>query len=210
MIVQCDFDGTITRNNVSVLLRENFARFNWRKVEADYLDGNLTVEQSNILQYAHIKEPKEKLQECVLQNIQVRPGFKEFVSFCREKDIRFVLVSSGLDFYIETILTYIGVSVPELYCAHTTFTDGGIAVSYTDPMGNIVDTGFKVGYLQWLKKSGGKVSYLGDGLSDFEAAQQADFVFATGYLFKSLKAESITCHRFDDFHDILSQLYPLL
>ncbi|GAH48434.1 unnamed protein product, partial [marine sediment metagenome] len=56
MIIQCDFDGTIIRNNLSVLLREHFARGNWRRIEDDYLHGKLTVEQSNKLQFALIKE----------------------------------------------------------------------------------------------------------------------------------------------------------
>ena len=65
MIIQCDFDGTITRNNLSVLLRENFALDGWQKIDSDYSHGYLTVEQSNKLQYAFIRESKEKLQEFV-------------------------------------------------------------------------------------------------------------------------------------------------
>jgi len=210
MIIQCDFDGTITRNNTSVLLRERFATFGWQEIEEDYMKGKFTVEQSNIMQYARIREPREELQEFVIQNVQVRSGFGEFVDFCRERDIRFVVVSSGLDFYIETVLAQIGVSIPELYCAHTDFTDDGIVVSYTDPGGNTIDRGFKVGYLRWLKENGSKISYMGDGLSDFEAARQADYVFATNYLFNSLKAEPVACYRFSDFNDIRRQLTPLL
>ncbi len=32
MIIQCDFDGTITRKNLSILLRENFAHGGWQKL----------------------------------------------------------------------------------------------------------------------------------------------------------------------------------
>jgi 2-hydroxy-3-keto-5-methylthiopentenyl-1-phosphate phosphatase len=39
MIIQCDFDGTIIRNNLSVLIREHFAPDAWRAIEADYLEG---------------------------------------------------------------------------------------------------------------------------------------------------------------------------
>ena len=65
MIIQCDFDGTIIKNNLSVLLRETFAQGDWQSIESDYLLGQLTVEQSNRLQFTFIKEPKEKLQEFV-------------------------------------------------------------------------------------------------------------------------------------------------
>jgi len=205
MIIQCDFDGTITKNNLSVLLRENFAHGDWHKIEADYLQGQLTVEQSNTLQYALIREPKEKLQEFVRQHIEVRAGFTEFVMYCRESAIPFVIVSSGLDFYIEAVLEQIGMPDLELHCGQTYFDKDGILVSYSGPEGNIIDEGFKRKYLIWLKKRDKKIIYIGDGLSDVEAACHADHVFATGHLVRLLRAESSLCSVFSDFNDILHQ-----
>ena len=206
MIIQCDFDGTITRNNLSTLLRENFAHGDWQKIESSYLHGQLTVEQSNKLQYALIKEPKEKLQEFVRQHIEVRPGFKEFVKYCQGNAIQFVIVSSGLDFYIETVLAQIGMSDLEIHCGQTAFREDGIDVFYTDPEGNTIDRGFKIKYLTSLKKQGKSIIYVGDGLSDLEAARQADHVFAIGYLLTLLRAESVTCGSFTDFYDLLHQV----
>jgi len=39
MIVQCDSDGTITTNNLSLVLRERLAVGDWQKIESDYLRG---------------------------------------------------------------------------------------------------------------------------------------------------------------------------
>ena len=206
MIIQCDFDGTITRNNLSVLLREEYACGDWQKIEADYLHGHLTVEQSNRLQFSFIKEPKEKLQEFVRRHIEVRPGFVEFVRYCRESAIPFVIVSSGLDFYIEAVLAEIGMPGLELHCGHTSFDKDGIIVTYTGPEGNTINRGFKKKYLARLKKRGKNIVYIGDGLSDLEAARQADHVFATGHLVKLLGGQSIPCRSFSDFHDLLHQL----
>jgi len=205
MIIQCDFDGTIIRNNLSVLLREKYACGDWQKIESDYLNGHLTVEQSNKLQFAFIKEPNEKLQEFVHRNIEVRPGFVEFVRYCEESSIPFVIVSSGLDFYIETVLQQIGLSDLEVRCGHTSFGKDGIIVTYTDPEGNTISRGFKKKYLAWLKKRGKSITYIGDGLSDLEAACQADHVFATGHLVKLLGGQSIPCRSFSDFHELLHQ-----
>ncbi len=206
MIIQCDFDGTITSNNLSILLREHFARGNWRRIDSDYLHSKLTVEQSTQLQFSLIKEPKEKLQEFVFQHIEVRPGFVEFVRYCRESAIPFVIVSSGLDFYIEPVLLEIGMPDLELHCGRTSFSRDGIDVAYYDPEGNIVSEGFKKKHLAWLRKRDKNIIYIGDGLSDLEAACQADHVFATGHLVKLLGAQSITCSSFSDFHDLLYQL----
>ena len=203
MIIQCDFDGTIITNNMSLLLREKFATGGWRQIENDYLHGYLTVEQSNMLQYALIKEPKEKLQEFVCQHIEVRPGFLEFVKYCRDTGIPLVIVSSGLDFYIETVLIQIGMRNLELHCGQTAFGKDGIIVSYTDPEGNIINEGFKKKYLAWLKKRDNNIIYIGDGLSDLEAARNADYVFATGHLLRLLSADSIAYSAFSDFYDLL-------
>ena len=209
MIIQCDFDGTIPRNNLSVLLRQRFARGDWQKIESDYLDGNLTVEQSNRLQYALIKEPKERLQEFVSQHVEVRPGFTEFASYCQDTGVPLVIVSSGLDFYIETALVHISMEDLEVHSGQTSFGKDGIAVSYTDPAGNTTDEGFKRKYLTWLRKRDSTIVYIGDGLSDSEAARGADHIFATDHLLRLLRAESVVCNAFSDFHDVLSQVRQL-
>jgi 2-hydroxy-3-keto-5-methylthiopentenyl-1-phosphate phosphatase len=206
MIIQCDFDGTIIRNNLSVLLREKYACGDWQKIDSDYLHGHITVEQSNKLQFALIKEPKERLQAFVRQHIELRPGFVEFVRYCQENAIHFAIVSSGLDFYIEPVLAEIGMPDLELHCGQTSFSHDGIDVFYIDPEGNVLNQGFKKKYLTWLKERGTNIIYLGDGLSDLEAACQADHVFATGHLTTLLKEEHISWSSFDNFIDIRNKL----
>jgi len=207
MIIQCDFDGTITRNNLSILLREKYACGNWRKIDVDYLHGRLTVEQSNQMQFTLIKEPEEKLQEFIRQHIEVRPGFAKFISYCRKNGIPIVIVSSGLDFYIKTVLNNLALSDLELHCGQTCFGKDGINITYRDPKGEIITEGFKRKYLTSLKKRDQSVIYIGDGLSDLEAACLADYILATGQLPELLRAESVPYHSFSDFHDVIRQLH---
>ena len=206
MIIQCDFDGTIIRNNLSVLIRERFAPEAWRAIETDYLEGRITVEESNRRQFALIKEPKERLQEFVRRNIDVRQDFLEFTANCEAKGNLLVIVSSGLDFYIETVLSEIGMPNIELYCGKTEFTEKGIMVSYTDEEGNTIEDGFKIACMNWLKKRDNPIIYIGDGLSDLEAARSANYVFATGHLAKLLEEEYISWSSFDNFIDISNKL----
>ena len=206
MIIQCDFDGTIIRNNLSLLLRETFAQGDWQRIESDYLLGQLTVEQSNRLQFTFIKETKEKLQEFVSRHIKLRSGFVEFVRYCRKSDIPIVIVSSGLDFYIKPVLAQISMPDLELHCGQTSFGKDGIIVSYYDPEGNIINKGFKRKHLSSLKKRDNNVVYIGDGLSDLEAARQADYVFATGHLSKLLSLESALYYPFSNFQDVLHRV----
>ncbi|GAH25025.1 unnamed protein product, partial [marine sediment metagenome] len=155
---------------------------------------------------ALIKEPKERLQEFVRQHIELRPGFVEFVRYCQESAMPFVIVSSGLDFYIEPVLAQISVPDLELHCGQTSFGKNGIAVSYTDLEGNMVNEGFKYKCLTWLKKRGKDIIYIGDGLSDLEAARHANHIFATGHLLDLFNSEPVVCNRFSDFYDLLRQV----
>ena len=94
----------------------------------------------------------------------------------------------------------------ELHCGRTSFNRDGIDVSYYDPDGNIINQGFKNKYLTWLKKREKNIIYLGDGLSDLEAARQADHVFATGHLLDLLGTQSIACSAFSNFYDLFHQV----
>lgn len=209
MIIQCDFDGTIIKNNLSVLIREYFAPESWRVIEEDYLEGRITVEESNRRQFALIKASKERLQEFVRYHIQIRQGFPEFVADCEADGNDLVIVSSGLDFYIETVLKELDIFNIELYCGKTEFTEKGIVVRYTDHMGNGIEYGFKGIYLNWLKKRDRSVIYIGDGLSDLEAARNASYVFATGHLVTLLNEEHIPWSSFNNFFDVINRLILL-
>jgi len=203
MIIQCDFDGTIITNNLSILIREYFAPRNWQDMESDYLRGNISVERSNKFQFELIREPKVKLQEFICQHITLRAGFIDFVNYCTEVHLPLVIVSSGLDFYIEAVLKKIGLPNLELHCAKTTFLHKGIDVSYYSPEGNLINEGFKSCYYKWLQKRGGDVIYIGDDLSDLNAALKAKHVFATGDLQSLLDRESTPYYSYSDFHYIL-------
>ena len=206
VIIQCDFDGTIIVNNMSLLLREQFARSDWRAIETDYLAGRLTVEESNRRQYLMIKEPREVLESFVTRNIKLRPGFLEFVSHCRVSGFRLAIVSSGLDFYVETVLKNIGLPEMEVYCAQTFFGQDGITVQYMDPKGHPVTDGFKQRCLTWLRSQGGPIAYIGDGLSDLDAATGADYAYATNHLHRLLEEASVPHYPFSTFTEILSQM----
>jgi len=131
------------------------------------------------------------------------------VSYCQQNAIQFVIVSSGLDFYIDAVLAHIGITDLEMYCGRAVFGNDGVSVYYTSPEGIKINEGFKYQYLNCLKKRGSPVIYIGDGLSDFQAAREASYVFATGHLLELLRAESVPCSRFIDFHDLARQLQRL-
>ena len=206
LLVQCDFDDTVADGNVSVAIREVFASDEWRSMEREFLDGELSgeisVEESNIRQYPLVRASLDEIQDFVLGNVVMRFGFEQFVEYCIAVDIRLVIVSSGLDIYIKPTLELLGYDHLEVYAARAEVTENGIAVSYADPSGTPITRGFKESYLRHFKEQGHTVVYVGDGRSDIAAASEADFVIARAELEEHFRQEGLPHHAFENFEDV--------
>ena len=64
----------------------------------------------------------------------------------------------------------------------------------------------KCSVIKKLKEKYKKVLYIGDGQSDFCAADKADILFAKGSLLKYCKTNNISSIEFENFNDILKYL----
>ncbi|MFC2051692.1 MtnX-like HAD-IB family phosphatase [Chloroflexota bacterium] len=205
-LVQCDFDGTITEEDTSFMMLDTFADGDWRQLLKEYQDGRISVGCFNTKAFAMVKADKKSLLEVVKDNVKVRPGFLELVTCCRRKGFRFVIVSNGLDFYIEEILRDIGLGDIEVFAAQTRFHPGGLTVRYVGPDGNHMDDAFKDAYVDLFLGEGYRVIYVGNGASDVSPARQCHHIFATGTLLTRCKQENLGCVPFDDFTEVVSAL----
>ena len=202
LIVQCDFDDTITVGNVSTLIRDTFGPEGWLAMEEDYHSGKFSVEQSNIRQFALIKVTQGQIEDLVRSQVAAREGFVEFVESCLRTGIRLVIVSSGLDLYIKPTLDRLGLSDLEFHSGKAHVTPDGIELEYTDAYGSSMTKGLKESYTRKFKEAGHTVIYVGDGLSDIQPAQEADFVIARSTLEKHLRAKNAPHYSFSTFDDV--------
>ena len=201
-MIQCDFDDTITDGNVSQIIREAFAPPGWNAMEDEYLEGKLSVEESNIAQFALITADRREIEEYVLGAVVVRFAFDEFVDYCRGEGIRLVVVSSGLDLYIRPVMVQLGLNDLEVHSGKAETSPDGMKVEYTDPSGLELTRGFKESYVRHFKGQGHSVIYLGDGLSDQVPAQEADFVIARSRLEQHMSSNGLPHYSFDTFSDV--------
>ena len=202
LLVQCDFDDTITDGNVSVAIREVFGPDGWRSMEREFQDGQFSVEESNIRQYALLKASQKDIEDFVLGSVVIRFGFEQFVEYCRAVEIKVVIVSSGLDLYINPAIQPLGYDDLEVYSAQARVTGDGIAVSYKDPSGAALTRGFKESYVRHFKEQGHTVIYVGDGLSDIVPASDADYVIARDTLAAHARASGLSYHSFETYEDV--------
>ena len=201
LLVQCDFDDTITDGNVSVAIREVFGPDGWRSMEREFQDGKFSVEESNIRQYALVKASQEDIEDFVLGDVVLRFGFEQFVEYCRAVEIKMVIVSSGLDLYINPVIQPLGYDL-EVYSAQARVSGAGITVSYKDPSGAPLTRGFKESYVRHFKEQGHTVVYVGDGLSDIVPASEADYVIARDTLEEHSRANGLSYHSFETYEDV--------
>ena len=209
--VQCDFDGTITEEDVSFLLLDTFADGDWRQLLAEYMEGKIPVGAFNRRAFAMVKTDRPTLTDFVLKSdrVKVRPGFDELLNYCSRKGLEFVIVSNGLIFYIEAILESLGIKGIEVFAAQNQFSPKGVKVQYIGPDGSEMDAGFKEAHTELLVKRGYSVIYIGNGVSDIFPSRRAIRVFATGDLLRRCREEKLECMPFNDLNDVVRGLETL-
>ena len=205
-LVQCDFDGTITEEDMGYLLLNSFARGDWRRLLAEYREGKMSVGLFNTRAFATVKADKQALVNFVRSRVKIRAGFHELLACCQRRGFRFVIVSNGMVFYIAAILRDTGVDNIEILAAHADFTPEGIDSRYIGPEGKQIEDGFKEAYIRLFLKEGYRVVYIGNGLSDSFPAKQAHHVFATSELLTYCKETNLNCTPFADFNDVIRGL----
>ncbi|MFC1927899.1 MtnX-like HAD-IB family phosphatase [Chloroflexota bacterium] len=206
ILVQSDFDGTITEEDASFFLLDAFAQGDWRRLFQQYKEHRISVGEFNTRAFAMVKADKHRLLESLQGNVKVRAGFHELVNYCLEKGLRFVIVSNGLDFYIRAVLKDLGLGDLEVHAAEASFHPAGMKVRYVGPDGKRVNDGFKEAYMESFLTLGYSVIYMGNGDSDVAPAKHAHRVFATGDLLAYGKENDLKCKPFKDFREVVEDL----
>jgi 2-hydroxy-3-keto-5-methylthiopentenyl-1-phosphate phosphatase len=205
-LVQCDFDGTVTEEDTSFFLLDAFAQGDWRRLLREYKEHKISVGEFNTKAFAMVKADKSTLLEALEGKIRVRAGFHELVNYCKRRGFRLVIVSNGLDFYIEATLKDLGLENIEVHAAKASFHTEGMKVQYMGPDDKRLEDGFKEAYTKSFLKLGYRVIYVGNGESDFAPAEYANHVFATGELLTYCRDNNLNYKPFENFIDVVKDI----
>jgi 2-hydroxy-3-keto-5-methylthiopentenyl-1-phosphate phosphatase len=205
-LVQCDFDGTVTEEDTSFFLLDAFAQGDWRRLLREYKEHKISVGEFNTKAFAMVRADKPTLLGALKGKVKVRAGFHELVNYCLKKGFRLVIVSNGLDFYIEAILKDLGLKNIEMHAAQASFRPEGMKVQYVGPDGKRLEDGVKEAYTRSFLKLGYRVIYVGNGDSDFAPARYAHHVFATGELLAYCRENNLNYKPFDNFIDVVRDI----
>ncbi len=207
-LILCDFDGTISVQDIGYILVDQFSSGDWESIDRDFCEGKIGSKEA----YSRIAEILRGDEPSVLKFIQehsrIDPSFPIFYQYCREKGIDIKIVSDGLDFYIKKMLEIHHLSKIPFYANCTHFRAGeGIDISFpfsTEECGLCGTCKKKLVQIQ--KEEYDSVFFVGNGLSDRCAAKEADFAFAKDSLYTYCVKKEIPCHFFKNFEEILTDL----
>ena len=135
----------------------------------------------------------------------IDPAFPAFVRAARLHGAEVCVVSSGLGPIIAPALERAGVDVT-VYANDVAFEPGGWQMTFLDDSANGHD---KAARVRAAHAAGARTVYVGDGISDYEAALAADLRFAKKgrALERFARERGIVCASFASFGEIERALF---
>ncbi len=212
-----DFDGTITRDDVGNAFFLKFGGEQCDKLVREYKEGKISAVDCFRGEAAAVGTLSKNQLDRFVSNHPIDVGFKEFVSFCRARNIEFHVVSDGLDYYICRILAANDIQDISYFANKVQLhsEDGGenCSVDIRFPFTDAECTRCACCKRNIMLTHAGEedvIAYVGEGYSDRCPAQYADIVFAKEDLQKFCQQKNISYYLYDTFHDIVKRLEKLL
>ncbi len=211
-IVCCDFDGTITQVDVTDLILSEFAHPAWQEVEQEWMQGAIGSRECLERQLALVDASPAELHK-LIDAVPLDPGFGAFHQFVRQRRLPFYIMSEGLDLVIRRTFRKAGLRPAVRNGAH-------IFSSQAVLRGRRLLTSFphtcngcghgcatcKTTIIRRLRREGAPVVFIGDGLSDRFAVQEADVVFAKHGLAAYCRDHHIDYEPYETFHSVRQAL----
>jgi 2-hydroxy-3-keto-5-methylthiopentenyl-1-phosphate phosphatase len=208
--IVCDFDGTALTDDLGDRVAWRFAgEENYRAAEDAYRAGAYPFSVLLAKVFAPITASREEIAAFARETSTLRPGFEVFVDLCRANGRPFLVVSAGLDAYIDPVLDRLPPALRahvEVRANRARLSDAGLSVAFHGE-----DCGFcgfcKGNVVRELQAAGNKVLLCGDGTGDRHAADAADFVFARrgSSLDAYCRERGIRHEAFDTFHEVMER-----
>jgi 2,3-diketo-5-methylthio-1-phosphopentane phosphatase/HAD superfamily hydrolase (TIGR01509 family) len=207
-LILCDFDGTISVRDMGYIPVTQFASSEWRSIDRDFREGKIGSKEAYYRIAKILIGDEPAILRFVQEHSHIDPSFSMFYQYCREKGIDIKIVSDGLDFYIKKILEIHHLSEIPFYANCTYFPKGeGMEISFPHSEEECGLCGTcKKKLIQIHRKEYDSIFFIGNGLSDRCAAQEADFVFAKDSLYNYCTEQDIPCHFFKVFDEVLGDL----
>ncbi len=203
----CDFDGTVTREDVIDRVLEEFADPMWRQIERSWVNGEMGSRDCLALQTKLIKAKKHDLLDFV-EGIKIDETFIDFARYCKSNTIEIVILSDGIDLFIKSILKRYGLEDIRVFSNSLARTNGHFEMTFPYFRKDCLSRSgmCKCKIMEELSGPGRVNILVGDGRSDFCVASRADLTFAKSALLDFCRVEKIPHRQHNAFGEIVDWL----
>jgi len=213
--VLCDFDHTITTEDVTDTLLERHALPEWQEIEAMWEKGSIGSRACMQQQIALLRATPAQV-DAVADSIHIDPHFKSFAALCHKNNVPLIIVSDGLDYVIKHILKRHGLSHLHVIASHLGHTTGD-RWELTAPFANAGCSSqastckcVMSRQMRTLTNSS-KILYVGDGRSDYcVSMEEADFIIAKDSLLTYCEKQKLPHQSFKTFAEASQILGSLI
>lgn len=208
-VIFCDFDGTVTEKDNIIAIMNKFGPPGWDDLKEGVLNRSISIREGVGKMFSLLPVGlKEEIIDFAVLNARIRPGFQDFLDFAKEEKIPVYIVSGGIDFFIEPIINQFG-PFAGIYCNESDFSQDTIKITWPNNCDKNCENDCgccKPSIMRQLEQSSTYKIVIGDSVTDFEAAKQADFVFARDYLKVKCEEWGIPHMPFETFYDCIKAL----
>jgi 2-hydroxy-3-keto-5-methylthiopentenyl-1-phosphate phosphatase len=204
--VVCDFDGTISLEDVTDCLLERFADGAWKDIERQWLAGRFGSRECMARQVALLRAARNEIDD-YLDTVKIDPFFSSFAEHCEKTpNVSLTIVSDGIDYAVRRILRQYALSrLPVKANALVAVLDHRYRLDFPHAAAQCTAQAGTCKCAIARTSPGMRTIVVGDGRSDFCVASQADFVFAKDRLLTFCQSNALAHLPFDNFFDVLRE-----
>jgi len=201
IIIVSDFDGTITKKDSLYDFFKTYANPCWLDVEDMWVKGEIGSMECLEREFELVENLSEKLIDEYTSTVELDSYFRDFIN---QNKNDFIIVSDGIDYFINKILEKNNIKNIKIVSNHAEFIEGKFKISFPNKNPNCKNKSgtCKCSVINSLKEKYKKIIYIGDGQSDFCAAPKADILFAKNSLLNYCREKKINYREFQSFKDI--------
>ncbi len=203
----CDFDGTVTKEDVIDKILEEFADPRWRDIEQSWVNGEVGSRECLSIQTRLIKAKECDLLDFV-EGIRIDETFVDFARYCKNKGVEVVILSDGIDLFIKSILNRYGLNDVRVYANTLGCTPKGYEMFFPYFRKDCLSRSgiCKCKMMEELSSPLSINILVGDGRSDFCIAHKVDLTFAKSALVDFCRVKKIPYIKHGEFKDITDWL----
>jgi 2,3-diketo-5-methylthio-1-phosphopentane phosphatase len=211
-IILCDFDGTVSVEDVTDSVLEHHAHPDWMILEERWKSGQIGSHDCMAAQIGLLDADRSQL-DALFAAMRIDRAFPAFVEAALAARIPIRIVSDGLDLAIESILArhqldFLPIAANRLDAAGE--RKWSLSFPHADDACKVASGMCKCAQVATARKHKKKVLLIGDGASDFCAAGAVDLVFAKHRLIEHCRAHGLPYVPITGFADALVLLPSLL